>query len=339
MNDHDRPNLVRKYFIPTPVPPTGAYVKLAFAVAGLVMVILSAVTDSGVFAFLLSIGVIALTVSGARGFFRYQRMLSLSTPKATDQQMDAWLSTAIGPIVQTGIRRLNVHPTEVGTVREGRPWQLPFIGVPRTGEQSYARAYGADGRQRFSVYKIMVVYLSDWRLPVYTCFLDMATGATFAESTHEYALNHVGGMQTVSDRFTDYRPITGAQPAPGAPPPVVAHHTTFRAVRLMVSGQPAVELWISVADNERVQVDAGSAVSTASHDQYIAALREHLRGRNDGASAMNPGLAAGFAGPGQPGTPGQLSAPPGPLAMPSTPGATGPNPPTGPQGGWGFPTG
>jgi hypothetical protein len=326
VSEIERPELVRKYFIPTPGTPVGAYVKLGLAGVGLLLAISAAAGDSGGWAFLLTIAVIWLAVSGGRAYFRYRRLLSQSTPKATDWQMDSWLEMAKDPIVQTGIRRLNVHPSEIGNPNHA--WCLPFVGIPRIGEQPFGRRLGDDGRLRYSIYKIMVVYLSDWRLPVYTCFLDMATGATFDESTHEYALNHVGGMQTVSDRFTVHQPVNDAPANPVGSPRVIAHHTNYRAIRLMVSGQAAVELWIDVAEGERLQVEDASTVSGATHDQYIAAFREHLRSRNAGASAMNPGLTAGFAGggPGQPGTPGPLTAQPGPLAMPPLPGAPGPAP-------------
>ncbi len=323
MNEFEREQLARKYFVPLPDTPVGAYAALIAGAVGLLIGIVAG-EFFGVLLFL--VGLFGLA-KGTMRYVRYRRDLAMATPRATDAQIDAWLEKAVELIIQTGSERLNVHPTElnvhpteVGPQSENRILRLPFTGIPTKGEVDYRWARGADGKLRFSVYKIVVVYLSDWRLPVYVCHLDIATGATFNDSTKEYTLNHVEGMETVSDRLTVYeQQEVATKPNAGYSQQLttVGHHTQFQAIRLRVSGKNAVELWIGIATDERTQVESAiGIIQKSSTDHYISALREHLRTRNHGAVGINPGLAHGNPpvsgrptqlGPNQLGLPGQLS--------------------------------
>ncbi|MGH3841835.1 MAG: hypothetical protein ACRDS0_10380 [Pseudonocardiaceae bacterium] len=316
MSEAEREQLARKYFIPLPGKPTGAYVSLATGAVGLLL----GISEKGFLSFLLLLAGVFGLVKGTRRYLRYRRDLAMATPRATDAQIDAWRKEALEPIIRDGFKRLNIHPTELGPQHENRTWNLPFIGIPTKGKVDYRKTRGTDGKLRFSVYKIVVVYLSDWRLPVYVCHLDIATGAIFSDSTKEYALNHVEGMETVSDRLTIYAAQevgTKSNAAHPQQPTTVAHHTEFQAIRLKVSGENAVELWIGISADERTRVESAIDMQESSTDHYISALREHLRTRNHGAVGINPGLAHGNLpesnslaqiGPNQLGLPGQLSA-------------------------------
>lgn len=316
MDEFAREQLARKYFIPMPDVPVRAYVILIAGAAGFLIGIVA----GGFFGVLLVLAGLFGLVKGGMHYVRYRRDLAMTTPRATDDQVDAWLNEAIDPIIQAGIGRLNVHPSEVGPQSENRIWRLPFTGIPTKGEVDYRWVRGTDGKLRFSVYKIAVVYLSDWRLPVYVCHLDIATGAMFNDSTKEYALNHVEGMETVSDRLTVYeQQEVAAGPSAGNPQQLttVGHHTNFQAIRLSVSGKNAIDLWIAIATDERTQVvENAIGMRESSTDHYISALREHLRTRNHGAVGINPGLVHGNPlasnrsaqlGPSQLRLPGQLS--------------------------------
>ncbi|MGH3547633.1 MAG: hypothetical protein ACRDQU_05845 [Pseudonocardiaceae bacterium] len=320
MSEAEREQLARKYFIPLPATPVGAYVALTAGAAGFLL----GIVEKNFFGFLLLVAGLFGLVKGTRRYLRYRRDLTMATPRATDAQIDGWRDDALENIIKSGRDRLNVHPTELGPQPENRTC-LPFIGIPTMGKVDYKIMRGADGTLRFSVYKFVVVYLSDWRLPVYVCHLDIATGATFSDSTKEYALNHVEGMETVSDRLTVFTPREVPSNA-GQPqqPTTVAHHTNYQAIQLKVSGENVVELWIGISANERTRVESGerapveSAIDAQGYsmDRYISALREHLRTRNHGAVGINPGLMNGNLpapnrlaqiGPSQLGLPGQLS--------------------------------
>lgn len=313
MNNFDRKELARKYFIPIPETPISAYLFVIVGVSGLVLGLIAA---GGIGALLVLAGLVGIG-KGAMGYLRYRRAMRMAMPRASDAQMDAWLSDALGPIIRTGFQRLNVHPTEIDVEAPNELWRLPFVGIPVIEEVqgNYLWARGADDQLRFSVYKIVVVYLSNWRMPVYACNLDIITGATFCDSTLEYSLNHVEGMETTSDRITIYNQTVKVPPNSSSPqPPAEAkRQITSQTIRLKVSGESAVRFYVGIAENEQKQVESIIGMQASSTDHYISTLREHLRTRHNGAIGKNPNLNEGIptsegtkeVGPGQLGMPGQ----------------------------------
>lgn len=257
----------------------GVYVKLGI---GLLALILGLSAGSGLLGFLSAV----MLLWGGVGFLRYLQELRRATPKATDSQMDEWLNEALRPIAQVGTRRLGVHPTELGSA-EGDSFRLIFVGIPDIDELAYRRARGKDGNWRFSAYKIMVVYLSTWRLPVYECILDMETGATITDATREYNLNQVDGIDTVSDRINVFQQKPGGQSTAPSTSGALGHVTRRQLVKLIVSGREAISLWIGIAEGQATQLEG---VTTSDVDGMIARLREHLRAHHHGAHQANLGL-------------------------------------------------
>ncbi len=312
----NRVELVNKYFIPTPPDPVSEYVKLGIG-GGLLLIGLvvgcgvggASGACLGVLPGLIGVG---LLISGIIGYLNYRGKLAAATPKATDAQMEAWLVEAVQPIVKAGYTRLNVHPTELGS--GSRAQYLVFRGIPDFGEVPYASARGRDRVMRFSAYKFVMVYLSDWRLPVYECILDVATGTTFVDSTKEYALNQVDGMETVSDRINVFNSAAGAPMHAPPPTTVMGHVTRVQIVRLVVSGRPVIRLLTGIAAGDAVQIEG---VSMSPIDGMISQLREHLRART-GAAAHPGAPGLGGAVPQQLGLPAatdpaaQFRLPPGP---------------------------
>lgn len=337
MTPQERIERVNKYFVPDPPGPARHYAKLSFGGALLIVALLffiagHAAACLGVVA---AIGAVVLLYKGLRGLVGYLRAVSLANPKATDAEMDAWLAEADNPIVQAGYQRLNIHPTELGA--NNRTPYLVFHGIPELFSVlpfSWKRGY--DGVMRYSAYEVMVVYLSNWRLPVYECVLDLATGATIRDSTKEYALKQVDGMETVSDRVNVFNSqwragstsaAGGVGGAPGTAPigmpgpqSQVGHFTQRQIINLLVSGRVAVDLLLGIAPDETTVVQGVTPPSTV--DGMISQLREHLRAHSGAALPGNPGFIGGspaFAAGGI--DPGMLNPPP-PVAQ-QAPGSYG----------------
>ena len=282
MNSEERARRVRNYFAMPPKPLTRDYVKAAL---GLILIIVGAQVT-----FLLVLGLLILAWGGI-GIARYAIKVTAARPKATGAEMDQWLEEALIPAAQTGAKRLNVHPTElVGSMEDSR---LIFVGFPNVPNVQIAR--GDDKKLRYSHYKILVVFLSNWRLPVYEVNYDMENGVTVLENTKEYNLGQVDGIETSSDRVNilstesgntkDGKQIT--QASAGA----IGHVTNAQILSLMVSGNRAVTLITGVAGSESVRIE--NIDDPSRIDNGISRLREHLRVRHQGAHPTGAGLPGG----------------------------------------------
>jgi hypothetical protein len=277
-----------------PKQPTKDYVKAAL---GLILVIVGAHVP-----FLLVIGLVIL-VWGGIGIARYAVKVAAARPKATGAEMDAWLEEALIPTAQTGAKRLNVHPTElVGSMEDSR---LIFVGF--LNEPNVQIAWGEDKKLRSSHYEIVVVFLSNWRLPVYEVYYDMEHGFTVLENTKEYNLGQVDGIETSNDRVNVLSVESGktkdgkqnTQASTGA----IGHVTNAQILSLMVSGNRAVTLITGVAGSESVRIE--NVDDPSKIDSGISRLREHLRVRHQGAYPAGVGLPGG-GGPASLGAPADL---------------------------------
>jgi hypothetical protein len=291
MTSGEREKRVRNYFAKRPKQPVKDYVKGAI---GLILIIIGAHI-----AFLLVIGILVLLWGGV-GVARYMSRVSKTRPKATDAEMDAWLDAALIPTAEKGVTRLNVHPTEVtGSMEDSR---LIFVGYPNI--PNVKKAFGDDKKLRYSHYEILVVYLSNWRLPVYQVNYDMENNANVLENTKEYNLAQVDGIETSNDRITILsnegdnakNANQGGQPSTGA----IGHVTTAQLLSLMVSGNRAVTLITGVTGAESVRIE--NVDEPSKIDAMISRLREHLRVRHQGAYQATTGGPgnAGFGGLGAP---------------------------------------
>jgi hypothetical protein len=233
-------------------------------------------------AFLAVAGVLIL-LWGIVGFARYGIHLLRTHPRAADAQLDNWKDEALIPIAERGARRLNVHPTELGSA-DDESGRLIFVGIPEFGEGASSivkSKRGKDGVRRFSAYEVMVLYLSNWRLPVYTSILDMETGNFVTDETKEYNLSQVDGIETFSDRISQSNSRSnGKKPAEDEADAVAVHWTRRQSITLVVSGRRAVDLLIGVAAGQTVQIENVTEQSEA--DALIARLREHLRMHHHG---------------------------------------------------------
>jgi hypothetical protein len=294
---------VHNFFIPSPRQPVRAYIWLG---VGLFVVIIGVAAHAAFFAV---IGLIAVVVGVIR-FLRFVIAWFRGQPKATGQEIDAMLYNKLAWLVDVGANRLGVHPTELGPHgMRGEDWHLDFVGIPVENLRlAFARpgywrpdkylyiGWGEDGCLRLSRYRIMIVYKSNYRMPVYECTLDIATGATVTDVTQEYTLQGVEGLVVQSDRInvqTDGQAGNGQSPDQTP----VAHFTTKQVITLMVSGRPAISLTTGIASSE-----TSSFMGVSQIDGLVAALREHLRQYRFGARAAMgyPGAMPAVPMPGMP---------------------------------------
>lgn len=286
-----RAERVDKYFNPIPDPPSYGG-PLAVAIGGGVLVLLGMVllgrgssgACPGVLAFVAGVW---LAVKGVRPMMRryheYVAAKNLSEPRATDQEMTDWLQDGLEMAIEMGYRRLNLNPAEA-TIERGAK-VLPFTGLPDSSAGFHVRlAMGDDGTVRSSYYKILVVYLSGYRLSTYECVLEMRTGATVTDATKEYHLQDVGGMETVSDRVSFELPRTGSATAEKV------EVTSRQLLRLMVSGRPAISLVMGISGSARLRIDSTGGSQVPGPEEMISTLREYLRTHKGGVLGNPAGL-------------------------------------------------
>ncbi|WP_341717120.1 hypothetical protein QQG74_24785 [Micromonospora sp. FIMYZ51] len=329
--NHSREELVHKYFNVVPRKPSYLGPLIALGGGGLLLVVgilsfIGSSVDSSQPG-LVCLGclgilgggaaVVAGGISLAGKYSAYNSAMAAAFPRASDAQMDTWLEEGENYAADAGRRRLNRHPGEV-TLKWGENL-LVFHGLPPDVPIQIAR--GADGNLRASLYKILVVYLSSYRLLTYESILDMRTGMTVSDATKEYHLQSVDGLETASDRVNLFLPPGDqAQPPPGhpmqsppgypmQPPPGhpmqsppghpmpphqtaipipiagggIVHMTGRQTLRLMVAGRPAIELVMGIAATDQLHIEGVSGSTTES---MIHTLREYLRRHNGGISGQ-----------------------------------------------------
>jgi hypothetical protein len=245
-------------------------------------------------------GIPALAWGGLQAMRRasaYSAARAQAFPRAEGRWMDHWLEEGLRHASSVAPGRVNRHPGEQ-TLHWGVDTLL-FVGSPPLREFPVQFAYGHDdGKLRASIHKILIVFLSNYRVSTYECVLDMRTGAMVSDATKEYHLQHVDGIETASDRISmvlpgQFSPNGAPAPAPATAGPTlvdeggqVAHITTTQTLSLMVAGRRAVELVMGISRAERLQVEG--IENPSSPDAMIHTLREHLRGHNGGAMAPAP---------------------------------------------------
>lgn len=119
----------------------------------------------------------------------YKREYEAAEPKPTDEQMDAWLGEDLVRIKRESMSKLDLLPEQV----LGEPDDPIMVVGPANGAKW---AVGKDDIIRFSLYDILVVYLTSYHLAAYHCTLDLASGTLLGESTQEYHYTDVVAVST-----------------------------------------------------------------------------------------------------------------------------------------------
>lgn len=279
-----RAERVDKYFNPIPEPPSYGG-PLAALIGGGLAVLIGVITlasggSSGAcLGLIFFLGGVYAAYKGARPMLRryneYMEAKALSEPRATDQEMTDWLEDGLRLAEESGRHRLNLNPAEA-TIDQGAK-VLIFTGLPDDGDFPVRLAVGDDRMVRSSYYKILVVFLSGYRLSTYECVLEMRSGATLTDETKEYHLQDVDGMETRSDRVNFELHGTGAGTAE-------TFQITMRQVlRLMVAGRAAISLVMGMSGSASLRIDNTSTrTDIPGPDEMINTLREYLRSHKGG---------------------------------------------------------
>jgi hypothetical protein len=315
-----RAERVDKYFNPIPEPPSYGG-PLALLIGGGVafligiITIASAGSSGACIGLILFAGGIYSAYKGARPMLKryneYVAAKNLSEPRATDQEMTDWLEDGLRMAEDAGRHRLNLNPAEA-TIDQGAK-MLVFTGLPDNDEFPVRLAVGDDRMVRSSYYKILVVFLSGYRLSTYECVLEMRSGATLTDATKEYHLQDVDGMETRSDRVNFELQSAGSATAE-------TFQVTMRQVlRLMVAGRAAISLVMGMSGSASLRIDNTSTrTDIPGPDEMINTLREYLRSHKGGVLG-NPAVMLPPQWNGHYGLPGQGNGQSGPEGPPMTP--------------------
>ncbi|MDX6740333.1 hypothetical protein [Actinocorallia sp. A-T 12471] len=197
---------VARYFAPTPVAPAPPgteaerTVLLCAAALGVVGIVL--VFAAPLFGFPLSLAAAALAVSAWRRIRavrararadreRYLTALAASEPRPGEAVLDAWLEASLSRAVDVGWRELGMKGPFGGLGSA----ELQLVGVPKIFPGLVGRV-GSDGRLRLNAYQVTVLYLTDRKLSVFQCELNMASGGFRYATTHEFFRPHISTLAT-----------------------------------------------------------------------------------------------------------------------------------------------
>ncbi|BCY08067.1 hypothetical protein [Actinoplanes sp. L3-i22] len=281
-----RAERVDKYFVRVPQPPD--YTKPGIlAVGGGVLVLIGIITASaGNAGSGACLGLVMLIAGGVAGFRgardlinrrnAYNEAMARAYPRATDEEMDGYLTEGTNLAVGNAHRQLKINPSGELTIQRGVNL-LVFSGFPASANGFNLRfAIGDDNAVRASHYKILVVFATNYRFSTYECIWEMSTGATIADGTKEYHLQDVGGLETESNRISFPLHRTGLTEE-GSEDDKPVEFTQRQLLRLMVSGQPAIEMVMGISGDARFRIANGQPPEFPAPEDMIHQLRQYLR--------------------------------------------------------------
>jgi hypothetical protein len=152
----------------------------------------------------------AVALMGCTTRARYARERDAAEPRPSDAEMDHVFASDLVDITATALKRLGLGLDDLALT--GGSWD-PIAQLERGdpvltsadrpllvfGPHHPAKmAMGRDGVWRFSAYSVMVICPTYHNLGLYTCVLDLLTGATSREETHEYHYDDVVAVSTVT---------------------------------------------------------------------------------------------------------------------------------------------
>ncbi|MFI6072334.1 hypothetical protein ACIA5C_12165 [Actinoplanes sp. NPDC051343] len=300
-----REERVNKYFVPVPQPPD--YTKPGILAAGggllvLIGIITAAAGDAGSGACLGLIMLIAGSVAGFRGARTlisrsnaYNGAMARAYPRATDEEMDGYLSEGLNLAVENAHRQLKINMGGEFTIQKGVNL-LVFSGFPSSANGFHLQfAIGDDNAVRASHYKVLVVFATNYRFSTYECIWEMSTGATIADGTKEYHLQDVGGLETESNRVSFPLHRTGLTEA-GSEDDKTVEVTQRQLLRLMVSGQPAIEMVMGISGKARFRIANGQPPEFPAPEDMIHQLRQYLREHKQSSHAQQQYLPPSLGG-------------------------------------------
>ena len=269
MNE-DRAVAVSKYFHKTPKEPN--YVDTTW---GIILTI-----GGGLFSLILIgeggplLGIPALLYGGYKwlnasaendGLRReYEKALEASDPKPSDEQMDKWHTNDIERIKKQSLSKLDLLPEQV----MGDPNNPIMVVGPAQGAKLAA---GKDNILRFSIYDILIVYLTDYHLAAYHCVIDMAAGLETKESTQEYHYKDVVSVATQTDNSRVFKVVIDGKDKPLA---------EYQKFSLSVASGEKIEVVIALPQLGDIVKNARLAPTGA--ENAVKTIRAMLREKKGG---------------------------------------------------------
>ncbi|GAB2853775.1 hypothetical protein GCM10022221_61630 [Actinocorallia aurea] len=217
LDAEERADGVRRYYTPEPAAPAvrgteaERTVLLCAGALGVVgIVLLFAAPPFGV---LLTASAIALAVSAGRRLRaqraeaaearrRYAAAKEATEHRPGEARLDAWLEASLRRAVDVGWRELGMKGPFGGLGSA----ELQLVGVPKRFPGVVGRV-GPDGRLRLNAYQVTVLYLTDRKLCVFQCELNMASGGFRYATTHEFFRPHLSTLST--GRGSTTVPVSG----------------------------------------------------------------------------------------------------------------------------------
>ena len=184
---------VKKYFTKTPNKPSHTVNWVIMSLGLFIFISPFFSDDPGCYGFCFGFGVLILIAGGLK--YRsdermYKRAYDDAEPKPSDQQLDEWLEEAKQEIISGAMDKLHLTPEQALNTND------PLVVIGPSASAKFK--VGEDGVIRFSSYKIVVIYLSQYHLGAYTCNLRMDSGEVSSEQTQEYHYADIVSVSTLT---------------------------------------------------------------------------------------------------------------------------------------------
>lgn len=196
----------------------------------------------------------------------YDQALKKAEPKPSDEQMDNWKKSDLERIRKESLKKLDLEALaeQVVTVSNG-----PIIVVGPSANTHIA--LGKDNIIRFSIYDVVIVYLTDYHLAAYSCTINMATGLETKESTQEYHYQDVVSVATQADNSSLFKIVHNGKDKPLA---------NYQKFSLSVASGEKIEVVISLPQADDL-IKNGSLAPTGA-ENAVKLIRSRLREKKGG---------------------------------------------------------
>lgn len=199
-------------------------------------------------------------------FIEYKEEFLKTEPKPSDSLMDKWLHQDLEEIKRDALQKLDINAEDIITPQGFNKHDSQAIVVVGPGPKADL-AIGKDGVIRFSMYDILIVYLTKYHLAAYKCTLDLATRIRTQETTQEYAYKNI---VSVSTKIGSNLAITFAGQTTSIP--------NYQQFALSVANGDTISVVTSLsADNQLLTFLKDGKLPDSGADKAIRAIRSQLR--------------------------------------------------------------
>lgn len=144
--------------------------------------------------YLLIWALLAVTAAILRWVTPWNNEGIFTEPFLTDGTVDQLLKKRIETLKQYAYRKLNLAPDEM-EMEEPLVIQAPILWYRQgvTFNDLHWRI-GKDGKPRFGVYRVLILYLTDCHLCIYSCYYNLIKGVIAHESLDQHLYREVAGV-------------------------------------------------------------------------------------------------------------------------------------------------